>query len=600
MSSYGTASVGVVVVGVPVLLVAGTGVLVVRGVMWCGQKIEENYQAACQEWSKQQADFIAESRMNTETINSCVQLYVAQASTASYLAQQAAIYNGTANTHLPPGGPSASQQELHNILAQARTMLMDASRTAEIQPDIERALREARLRGEIASGRASLPPALIAEAEQTINGTSEQMLAVLNRIDGAWVTLDTERAQRRQGLRIITEAEAQLVAISQMLQEMEPSGISVEPLLAQRRQVERAVAEARSHLISQPSLAWSETQIIEQTLKPMLDGIVENIYQAWESVRVRLNEQKGMLAILELMIEEAKGIALVDEHRLEQLKKRVEIAQDRTDQALKLAPAESARYINSLTQYVATLKSDIFNEVKENQQNRVAHTIQETLEELGYGSQEQGTLTLQTNGRVLLVEAMVAQDTGEEEAKDRLLSFKITRDGQIGYDFSGYVGEQCMSDAHKIFSALLAKGLVVLDDRALEALTQLPAEQINASTLQQERYQITLEQNKTQAFLAEKVHGVLKQMGYSQVHESVVGGSIELEAFEGSIGYRVVLTPQGETKIYTEDAGNISHDQSDPLVAKVLGLQQQQDEVQTEREKARKQRGTIRRKPITY
>jgi hypothetical protein len=106
---------------------------------------------------------------------------------------------------------------------------------------------------------------------------------------------------------------------------------------------------------------------------------------------------------------------------------------------------------------------------------------------------------------------------------------------------------------------------------------------LTLSTLNQERFHPHLEQNKSQAELAETLKRVLTQM-YPQVHQSSVGGHIELEAFQGQLGYRVVLSPEGEVQVYKDVAHtDVSNDASDPIVAEAQRTldQQVQEETQT-------------------
>ncbi|MGH2481737.1 MAG: hypothetical protein ACRDHW_18960, partial [Ktedonobacteraceae bacterium] len=76
---------------------------------------------------------------------------------------------------------------------------------------------------------------------------------------------------------------------------------------------------------------------------------------------------------------------------------------------------------------------------------------------------------------------------------------------------------------------------------------------------------------------------VLQKMGYPTIQQRTIGGSIELEAFKGQLGYRVVLAPDGEVRILKDAQSNdVSNDARDPLVVEAQQIIQQTQEIEEE------------------
>ncbi len=576
MSTVGSGAVGIGVVGVaaaPLLAVAvvgvaavGTGVLIAKGVMWCGDKIEENYQQTCKEWTNLIESARAENLANVRGMSTQLTSQLEYLSASAYEA---------ADDSMPA---TIDQQALFATIARARVVIDDAQRAAQ-QVDSERNLLAARLRAEIKAGRGILPAELITEAERALHGTPAIMQAALQKLDAAWNTVNETHARRtrtiRQAQQLLVSISTQLNAIDTMLQEMGSGRDSSH--VEQRRQLEQKVLKARDQLEALPAHALELARAARQEVKPLLEGVSAASLALWQETRQQMNTQLGILATLETMVKEAEAITLVDRQTLATLADRVSKT---LSEANKLQQSTyTQKQLIRLMQRVELLKGDIFREVKKSQQQKVAATIQSTLAELGFLSEHGEQPAIQANGDVTRVEVMPSAGTGTGERNDRLITFDVSRNGQVNYDFAGYSGSACLKDAQKIFTALQEKGLFILDDDAMEKLQRIPAENFSIETLKQKDFQPSLMQNKTQAELAESLKSILEEMGYPQLRQSVVGGSIELEAFNGPIGYSVVLSPEGDVQVF-QDANrtDISHNTSDPVVEKMRMIQQEHPE----------------------
>ena len=160
-----------------------------------------------------------------------------------------------------------------------------------------------------------------------------------------------------------------------------------------------------------------------------------------------------------------------------------------------------------------------------------------------------------------------------------MITFDITRSGQVSYDFGGYMGTECVEDAQRVFAALHKKGIYLINEAAMRNLQGLSLKQL-AREIQQVQSLIKPEKNKTQAELAEQIKGVLDQMGYENIRVSSIGGSIEMEAFNGNTGYRVIMSPEGEIQILDDQHTDITNKASDPVAQVSHEVQEEAQEVE--------------------
>src|SRR5947208_13334262 len=127
MSTVGAGTVGIGAVGVVGVAAVGAGVLIAKGVMWCGDKIEENYQQTCKEWTNLVESARAENLANVQEMSTML------TSQLEYLS--ASTYEAAADS--PPA--SIDQQALFATIARARVVIDDAQRATQ-QVESERKL----------------------------------------------------------------------------------------------------------------------------------------------------------------------------------------------------------------------------------------------------------------------------------------------------------------------------------------------------------------------------------------------------------------------------------------------------------------------------
>ncbi|HTK12129.1 MAG TPA: hypothetical protein VL485_33465 [Ktedonobacteraceae bacterium] len=581
MSTVGAGTVAVGAGGLAAMavvgVVAGAGIVIAKGIMWCGEKIDENYQQACKEWTDLANASRAQSRANVEDVS-------------TYLNSQLEFLSVSEFATAPQNTrASVSQQELDRAISLAKAALTDSNQIQGNKAETERKLQASRLRAEIKAGRGTLPATIIAEAEAALHGTTREIASMLKRLEDAWNTLNNAPAQQAhtilQTQQLLTLISTRLRAIDGIMRD---SG-ATRNLDYQRRlrQLENQVIEARDELNVSPGQAYAQATRTQRDTDTLLGEVSSHAHRAWNAQSTQINQQLGTLQALSTMLQEAEAIQLADAQRLAGLRQRIALFQQRANLLLQRTSQQMQDDLTRLTTGVELLRQEVFTLVKSGQQQTIATLIQTTLNELGFTSEIGEAPEITRNGEVTRVEVMASREKTTGEREDRLITFDISREGRVSYDLAGYVGKTCLADANKIFAALHKKGVYLMNEQAMDELHRLPAENLVAEIMQQERFKLTLNQNKTQAEMAENLKGVLEDMGYPNIRVSSIGGSIELEAFEGNMGYRVIMSPEGEVQILKDASQtDISEDQHDSVAAASRTVQEQSQE-QTVKKRSR-------------
>lgn len=577
-------------VALPVVAIVGAGILIGRGLMWCGEKLEENYQNACREWTSVADRARAENMQNiqemTEYMVDQLDLTATVFSTVNPVTSQANAYDANA---------------LREALARTRQAFDNAQKFAQSRDTTRQLLMAQRLHAEIEAGRNSLPPQAIARAEAALQASPTEIQHAIAELQAAWsgvTEVDSLRKrQERQARQIIQSVHRQLAAIDSMTKSVK--GSANHNLAGEQGNVEAQVRDAELSLHIHPAEALDKARAAESDARRLMEAVSDMMISTLKNRRRDINALRGMLKSLENMLHEADTIQLLDPGQLSQLGNRIQNSQARLD-ALEnddtpTVPQQFAR----LKANVDLLKQDVFAAVKTTQQRNVAQTIATTLEELGFKAGNGDKPALKQQGDKMRVMAMVNKEEAPEKRDEKILSFDVGPDGAVAYDFSGYAGDSCIQDAKRIFAALREKGVYILDKRGLANLRRLPGENITPETLKAAQFEPHITKNKVQADLAESLRHVLEKMGYPTIQQRVIGGSIELEAFKGQIGYRVVLSPEGEARILKDaQLTDVSRDAGDPIADAALrtirrteAAQVNQDEEEDEQEEQSQQRG---------
>jgi adenosyl cobinamide kinase/adenosyl cobinamide phosphate guanylyltransferase len=569
---------------------AGATILVARGLIWCGQNLEENYQNACKVWTNLAESARAENMRDVREMG-------------NYLAEQidylAAGTGFAADDETRFIAAEQQRQQLDEAFARTRQILANTQQLAQQRTDARRSLLSQRLHAEILAAQDLVPIQEIASARAALEGTQEEMQQALVRLQNAWNSVSTAGSghQRltRQARQTLSTVDSLLTAIDALRQNVQ--GSSHLTSAAQRASIVALVREAEALLDLQPSIALGKARAAEQAARQFMETISGETVAAWNDQQRELNTLRGMLASLTLMLQEARAVQLLDADREERLSERVRHTDERLDALAKGGSLLTASQLARLRAGVEVLKQEVFALVRTTQQHNLARTIAETLADLGFRSGDGTPPALKQQGDAVHIQ-VVRQSEMLEQQDEKIVSFDIEQDGTVSYDFSGYIGNSCLSDARRVFAALREKGVFLLDEKASAELQSLPGEQVTMETLQDEHFSPQPVQNKTQAELAETLLKVLQKMGYPTIQQRTVGGSIELEAFKGQLGYRVVLSPDGETRILKDAQGtDVSGDAGDPLAAQARQIVQQAVEAEEEvSQKERHRRATFRQK----
>ncbi|HEU5382457.1 MAG TPA: hypothetical protein VFV38_44160 [Ktedonobacteraceae bacterium] len=584
MSSAGEGAI-VAVAAVPIVAAAGITILIGRGLIWCGEKLEENYRNACQEWTGLADRVRAENMQNVQEMSSYL------TDQMEYLATSAAL---TFSEISKSGELEEQKRQLNEAFARAQQALASAQQLTQSRAETRQTLLSRRLQTEIAAAEGLLPAHEIERARVALQATPAEMQQALKRLQEAWERVSEAGNVRNHAIRqtqqTLQAVSARLSAIDALRQNAQSS--SQLAFASQQSSIVALVREAETFLNVQPGMALEKARAAEQEARRLTEIISGETIAAWSNQQKELNRLRGMVASLTRMLEEARSIQLLDAGQLQSLTERVQQAQNRLEQADRPGASLTARQLARLQAGVNLVKQEVFALVGSTQQRNIAQTIATTLAELGFRSNNGSSPVLKQQGDSIHIQAITQPETAEQR-DEKVISFDIGPNGTVSYDFSGYIGDSCLSDAQRVFSALRQKGIFLLDNKSSARLQQLPNASISAETLQDARFTLEPAQNKTQAELAEALLRVLQRMGYPTIQQRTVGGSIELEAFKGSKGYRVVLAPDGETHILKDAQGtDVSMNASDPLATEAQQIIQQAQEVEEEESETKRHRPT--------
>jgi hypothetical protein len=559
MSTQGSGAA--VVVGLPIVAGVGLGIAVVNGVMYCDQQLNAWYLRWVQE---QETKVEAARAWDLSHVEQMRNSFVTRIETLA----MAKTYHEEQETE-----PDVAEQEaLRAAIAQVQAALADAGKVMSAARDSEREALLFRLEVEIAAARAIVPARLVAQAEQARGFSIDDIRVVIGKLEQARQSVETSqmnqnlmRSQLQHNLR---QVRTQLEVVSDMLAQVKSAS---QPEIAERqRAVEHLLAEAQKRLDGDLEAAKKyaeEAQRVADLLKASASALV---LAAWDNIRRQVNTQLGNISALQRMLAEAETLQAASPAILHELTNKVTSAYNEANAIGQLTSLNVQRRLDTLAKKVTALKDDIFALLGTYQQRTIAGAIATTLEELGYQSADGATPAVQENGDVASVVVTRMGQAPDGSRDDKLIAFDVSRTGQVAYDFSGFTGQTCLAEAEAIFAALRARGVYLLEPQAADHLQQAYAEGITQRVLNQPRYHLHPEVNKLQTELAERIQSVLEQMHYAHIQQRAVGGCIEFDAFNGSLGYHVVLDPEGEMQVFKDgNLADVTGDLADPLVAEV-------------------------------
>jgi hypothetical protein len=555
MSSQGSAAVLLLPFG----LAVGAGILVAEGIMWCGRKMQENYLSACESYTNLAQEASKQQRAHKENRQFVLAAMIEQ-------------FTVDINLSLASGSSRDSSVEgaLAAALDRARFALNTDEQAKRMRADCEQKSLRHQLQSEILSSKDFLHADQIAEAQAALKGTGDEIHATLAIIRQAWQDItDTQQLRKHQ----IQQTQLMLADVRKELD-------TIRALLTQNhnqidkkrsgdlKAIEEKIQLSERRLDTDAPTALKDAQSAQRDVRNLAHAVTDNLTEAWDKRRLQVAEARGRLDALTQMVNEAITTQVLSVGDGGELAQRITMLTALMTEAETETGAQIQDSLKHVAANVELLKHDIFALVGTGQQQRIGSTIATTLDELGFKAD------LKTGGAPLVTKVgdsirIIAKQRGQTPnfgRDEKLVVFYVDRDGQVAYDFSGYVGDTCVHEAERVFSALRAKGIVIIQPFAER---QLATGTITPERLQEGQFTPHFDVNKRQAHLHAALLQVLKEeMGFTHVEQKASGGVIEMDAFNGSVGYRyhVELTAQGESKV-KRDGIDVSNSPSDQLVA---------------------------------
>lgn len=559
MSTQGSGTAALLVLA-PLGLAVGAGILAGRAVVWCGEQLELHYQATCQKLADAETAARNYSLAQREQIQSVFYAIM----------KSRALKNASTQQEDTNEAQEAEQQAIRDALAQAQAILNDssyASRSGTSLQDIERESLLLQLDTVIEYSRSVLDASFITRAERARDGSLSDIHSAIemleeesNRIESIDTQRERLRGQLRHTLRLV---KTQASTLNEMLLDVQMTP----DLLSQQHRLNSLIVAAQSNLDSDLEAAQPIVTEAEQVVQLFTDRVSSVLYDAWATLHRQVSEQLGTLKTLKGMIDDARAAEMASSPALDALTQQLTSAYNEAEDIAQSSSLQVAPRLSLLATRTAFLKEDVFALIEDYQQQKIADTIATTLNQCGFESANGETPNVQAYGDMMRVTAMRSGQTQEGMRDDKLVTFEVSRQGNVHYDFSGYTDTACVEEAEKIFEELRAAGVYLFDQQQAQTLQETYPEGVPLNVLNRSRYQLHPEADKLQMELAQRLHDVLEQMHYTHIQQSSVGGCIELDAFNGTLGYHVVLTPEGDAHILKNgEELDTALDTFDPLV----------------------------------
>lgn len=542
---------------------AGAGMLIDKGAMRMGEELREQVEKGVRELEQRYAALYAAKSAGAYALR------------WDFLSAQVDVIAAQ-----PSADTRVDQQALLEAIAQSRTAIDNADRTLKMREETERKGLIERLSSFIEASHDKLPRDTVWRAEMVLNTTNDAMRDALANLARAWrekARLEDYQEHERLEIQQHLNKVARQLAVAASLAK-DGSETYQKAFAARRKAVEDILDQARATLSQKKSEeAMRLVAQANREVRALMKEASERTFESWDNEQGEINAAHGTLDVLHKMVEEASAIDMASKEEARALEKRFSRLYDEMDALARSKPGTLKQRLGLTRERIAVLKQDVLTTIQRNQQMSIAETIADAMADLGFRSLEGKRPEVKVNGEYVRIETLRSRNPSAYGRDDKLVSFDVSRQGDVSYDFAGYSGESCIADAERIFAALRKRGLFILDKDAATRLKGSSIKTITPELLSRREFQPELEANKAQAKLAERLRSILEQMNYAHVVENVVGGSIELEGFNDAFGYRVVVTPEGSAQVFKDKQQiDISHDASDIVVSEILRVQDEE------------------------
>ncbi len=475
---------------------------------------------------------------------------------------------------LDPTQKAMDQKTLLQRVEQVRASLSDASLlVASLEETEQQAAKQELLLTISAARSAKLPLYQIQRAERALGKSVKEIQDATRELEEALQDVESALSERERlhgrvehQLQVIT---SQLYYVNQILSEAE---VDERPEFAEAsHRVTRLIAMSHDRLHNKLDEAASYAAEAQQVVNTFAERASEFLLDGWSHMQSQVNTILGKLSMLKQMAQEAEAARMSGYEKLQDLTQRITTTYTEAQLIGKRTSLTGQQHITSLAEHVELLKEELFAQLQAFQQRTIAETIAATLTDLGFQAMAGGQPAVEENDEMMRVAVVKVGVNAQGRPDDKLVEFAISREGKVSYDFSGYLDDACIVEAERIFSALRARGIYLLEPEVARKLQEDHSGRLTRQMLDRVQQYAHPIRNKMQTELADRLQRVLKLMQYNNVQVRSMGGCIELDAFNGPVGYHVILEPEGTVQVYKDaQHTDISSDRFDPIVAESL------------------------------
>lgn len=400
----------------------------------------------------------------------------------------------------------------------------------------------------------NMPTAHEAALDHTVAQIAAEIEEELAKGDAALASLrqecDAYRTREASGAQGSAQYNRDCLAQARLWQERGSPIAS-----AKLDQFERRLALAEEYLTTDSASAQKELQELRSSGEALRDEAKDTYFGAWDQLIRQASTLRDQVAALADVLTQAvatRVVANAREMASELAGLQAQLAQATTSPMdAPGALAQLATQLDGSRRDVERLADTIFGAISVGQQQSIASTIADTLRELGYvGDMRSGTaVTSETVGDERHVVGL-RQEGDPQRRDEKRVAFFIQPDGTVAYDFSGYAGDACVRAAREVFDALRARGLVLLNEQAADELSRQEAGVVSTDprAYAGEQYLPPMPVNSPQVARLNKLLEVLRAMGFGNqvIRQETASGTMIVDAFNGELGYHIVLPPHGE------------------------------------------------------
>jgi hypothetical protein len=467
------------------------------------------------------------------------------------------------------------QQRQEQLRAEARRRAEELARfeAARAQAGRQMMAREAQRQNAANRGLIMTTPTALKQSITQAQNLSQQQAAATQRaqaqVESHQRALNELHAMRQQfadqqqaaaadaAVTALEDAKA-LAVESQMWIAAGAPGDTNAQASSNTAQIERIQGE----VATRPEEARRHADALVQTLRQQCDQLADGHFHRWSELLGDCSFELGRIqALRERLVEsELDGRAAGSDPRVSRLLKELadaattlEGAMNQSQQySLDLA-AVSGMVEHAHSEY-DTRVEQTFDLIAERHQHSTITTIAEALTALGYHDSKQKGAAPQVRpiGRHLAVIAL-RQNPNSTTVDEKAVRFSVDEMGHVDADFSGYADRECEAAAAEVFAEFRRRGLaLVREDAAIRLRKADPSTlSTNPEDYAGPEFAPYLDNSKRQPELRRRVLRALQRMGFqsSQVHEQVHDGTITLNASNGAVNYRVVLSPKSDERV---------------------------------------------------